>query len=92
MAQQAAELAIKAVYQQHGWRFVFVHDLAQLLDGLEVNGLVIPGDVREAEKLTIYATQMRYPGASGFTTEKDYVLVQNIAEGVVAWAKNIVRL
>jgi HEPN domain-containing protein len=25
--QQAAELAIKAVYQQHGWTFPYVHDL-----------------------------------------------------------------
>jgi HEPN domain len=28
-AQQAAELAIKAVYQQNGWLFPFIHDLAQ---------------------------------------------------------------
>ena len=36
-AQQAAELAIKAVYQQHGWLFPFIHDLARLLNGLHMN-------------------------------------------------------
>ena len=66
MAQQAAELAVKAVYVSKGWRFAFVHDLAHLLDGLEEKGMSIPESVRDAEKLTIYATQMRYPGMSGF--------------------------
>jgi HEPN domain-containing protein len=55
-AQQAAELAIKAVYQQHGWRFGFVHDLDALLAGLQKQGLTIPPNVREARKLTVYAT------------------------------------
>jgi HEPN domain-containing protein len=35
LAQQASELAIKAVYQVHGWSFPFVHNLGMLLDGLE---------------------------------------------------------
>ena len=34
LAHQAAELAIKAVYMQHGWLFPYVHDLDQLLNGL----------------------------------------------------------
>ena len=55
-AQQAAELAIKAVYQQHGWPFPFIHDLAQLLNGLQQHGLTIPPEVQEAPKLTVYAT------------------------------------
>lgn len=92
MAQQAAELAIKAVYLQHGWRFAFVHDLAQLLEELEGAGLAVPDDVRESEKLTIYATQMRYPGMSGFVTEADYSRMLAIAEGIVLWAEGIVNL
>lgn len=89
MAQQAAELAVKAVYQHNGWRFAFVHDLAHLLNGLEENGMAIPDAVREAEGLSIYATQMRYPGMSGFTTEKDCAQMLAIAETVVAWAADI---
>ena len=90
MAQQAAELAVKAVYVQRGWRFAFVHDLANLLDGLEERGMVVPEPIREAEKLTIYATQMRYPGVSGFVTKDDYTRVMAIAEAVVAWAERVV--
>lgn len=91
MAQQAAELAVKAVYQQQGWRFAFVHDLGHLLDGLEKNGIAVPENVREAERLTIYATQMRYPGMSGFTMERDHARMLAIAEAVVAWAVQILE-
>ena len=91
MAQQAAEFAVKAVYIQRGWRFAFVHDLANLLDGLEEQEMDIPDCVREAEKLTIYATQMRYPGMSGFVTQDDYAQILAIAEEVVAWADGIIH-
>lgn len=50
-AQQTTELAIKAVYQQKGWRFPFIHDLGQLLDGLEEQGLAVPQEVRKADRL-----------------------------------------
>lgn len=90
MAQQAAELAIKAVYQQKEWHFPFVHQLGHLLDGLEQHGMPISKVIREADKLTIYATQLRYPGSSGFTTREDYEALLATAEAVVAWAETIV--
>jgi HEPN domain-containing protein len=31
MAQQAAEVSIKAVYMQHGWLFPYIHTLGKLL-------------------------------------------------------------
>ncbi len=91
MAQQAAELAVKAVYQSRSWQFAFVHDLRHLLDGLEKNEMAVPTEIREAEKLTMFATQMRYPGVSGFTTKEDRARMLAIAEAVVAWAKGIVE-
>jgi len=90
MAQQAAELAVKAVYQHKGLRFAFVHDLRYLLDGLERNGMPVPDAVREAERLTLYATQMRYPGTSGLTTEKEYTQMLGIADTVVSWATTVI--
>ena len=90
MAQQAAELAIKAVYQQHGWLFPFVHDLARLLNGLQQQGLTIPPDVQEAPKLTVYATLARYPGLTTPATQADYNEAIKIAENVVAWSQTLV--
>jgi HEPN domain-containing protein len=89
-AQQAAELAIKAVYQQHGWLFPFIHDLAQLLNGLQHEGLVIPSAVQEAQKLTVYATLARYPGLTAPVTQAHYDEAIKIAQDVVAWAESLV--
>ena len=91
MAQQAAELAIKAVYCRKGLQFAFVHDIRFLLDGLAKNGLEVPEEVREAERLTVFATQMRYPGTSEFITEKHHATMLAIAETVVAWADSLVN-
>ena len=88
--QQAAELAIKAVYQQRGWRFPFLHDLGQLLDGLEAQGLAIPTEVREAAKLTVYATLTRYPGLSTPLAQGHHTEALLISEAVVAWATSLV--
>ena len=89
-AQQAAELAIKAVYQQRGWRFPFIHDLDQLLDGLQQKGMTIPPEVREAQKMTVYATLARYPGLTPPVTQAHYTDAIKIAEDVVVWAQALV--
>ena len=62
-AQQAAELAIKAVYVHHGWPFAYIHVFGTLLDGLEKKGMQIPSSVQDADSLTVYAAETRYPGA-----------------------------
>ncbi len=79
-AQQAAELAIKAVYQQHGWLFPFIHDLAQLLNGLQLQGLTIPAEVQQAQKLTVFATLARYPGLIAPASEANYNEAIKVAE------------
>jgi len=91
MAQQAAELAIKAVYQQHGLQFPFIHDLGQLLDGLEARSINIPEAVQNADELTVYATQARYPGITGPVSQTDYEQAFGVAESVVVWAEKIVK-
>ena len=88
MAQQAAELGLKAVYQAHGWRFPFVHNLGLLLDGLLRQGVPIPESVQKADLLSIYATQMRYPGMSGLVGKPDYDKAVEIAAVVVEWAES----
>ena len=91
MAHQAAELAIKAVYQHNGWEFPLIHDLAALLDGLVDRGLKIPPDVQEADELTVFAVQTRYPGVTGPVSQEEHKRALGIARQVVAWAEKIVR-
>jgi HEPN domain-containing protein len=89
-SQQAAEPAIKAVYQQHRWLFPFIHDLAQMLDGLQQHGVTVPAHVPEAEKLSVYATLARYPGLIAPVTQLHYNEAIQIAQDVVSWATSVI--
>jgi HEPN domain-containing protein len=60
-AQQAAEKALKAVCLAQGMDIPKTHSLIHLMDILEARGIKIPGNVREADILTQYAVQSRYP-------------------------------
>lgn len=90
-AQQAAELAIKAVYVQHGWMFDYVHDLEELLEGLKQKGLGLPEKVQDADQLSVYAVLTRYPGTYPPVTESKYAEAVKIAEAVVSWAETLIR-
>jgi len=59
-AQQAAEKAIKAVLVAQQLSFPFVHDLRRLLDLLDDAEVV--GATRDADGLSEWAVQPRYPG------------------------------
>ncbi|NOX53316.1 MAG: HEPN domain-containing protein [Planctomycetes bacterium] len=90
LLQQAAELAIKAVYQQCGWSFRYVHDLGELLDGLESRGMAITPELRRAERLTSYAVEARYPGLAPPITDAEYQEALQIAENVLSWAESLI--
>ena len=86
-AQQAAEKAIKAVFIHRGEDFPYVHELDKLLKRLEHNGLKIPKYVWASEELTPYAVVMRYPGAVGPVTPRQYRRAVRIAAAVLRWAE-----
>jgi HEPN domain-containing protein len=86
-AQQAAEKALKAVYQYHGWIFQYTHDLEKLVAGLEGHGLTVPPEVDDAIVLTSFAWESRYPGFGERVSEKEYREALRRAEGVVTWAE-----
>ena len=70
-----------------GIDFPYVHDLGSLLALLEENGIRIPGTVRAADSLTIYATTTRYPGVGSPVEEREFREAVAIAEAVVRWAE-----
>ena len=89
--QQAAEKAVKAVLQQKGIVFPYVHDLQVLLDLLGERGDSIPENVKQASVLTRYAFQTRYPGDYEPVTEADYHRAIEQAKAVLDWAASIVE-
>ena len=91
LAQQAAEKAIKAVYQQHEWPFQYTHDIEVLLGELESHGIPTPGNVKKAVTLTKYAFRTRYPGMSEPVTKREYQKAVRLAEHVVLWAETLLN-
>ncbi len=84
--QQAAEKALKAVLLSKKIKFRFVHDLAELLTTLEINGVMLPEMIRNAAILTDYSVEARYPGPFEPITEEEFLESLRIAEEVVKWA------
>ncbi|MGA2072289.1 MAG: HEPN domain-containing protein [Terriglobia bacterium] len=90
-AQQAAEKALKAIYQYRGWTFRYVHDLEELLAGLRKAGLNPSPKVDQAKLLTGYAFEARYPGPGEPIGEDEYKRALESAKAVVDWAVSVVE-
>lgn len=84
--QQAAEFALKAIYQHRGLIFRFTHDLEELGKGLDDAGISVPTAVKDAVILTRFAVRVRYPGASAPVTRNEHEQAISLADAVVAWA------
>ena len=91
-AQQAAEKAIKAVMIARGIQYPHIHDLGRLLYLLEGQELTIPEEIRLAGDLTPFAVTTRYPSVADEVTREDYASAIKIAEAVVNWATDQIRL
>lgn len=90
-AQQAAEKAVKAVYVHLNAPFRYTHDIAELLHGLNSQGLNVPDMVLKAASLTVFAWQTRYPGPSEPVTPEEHEQAVQAAAGVVEWAEMQIR-
>lgn len=90
-AQQAAEKAIKAVLLSQEIEFPLTHDLEELLEIAENNGIELPEGIREAGLLTPYAVETRYPSYWVEITEADLKEALRIAELTIAWANEKLR-
>ena len=90
-AQQAAEKALKAVCVFYKVEFPKTHSLITLAGLLEQAGVQLPPEVRDADILTSYAVQARYPDWDEAVTELEYQRALTIARQVVAWAEKIIR-
>lgn len=86
-AQQAAEKAIKAVFIARDEKFPFIHDLEDLLQRLEKNGVKVPKYVWDADELSRFAFRTRYPGLADPVTRRQYRRAVRIAAAVLRWAE-----
>jgi HEPN domain-containing protein len=89
-AQQAAEKALKAVCVFYKIEFPKTHSLVTLTGLLEQAGVQLPPEVREADALTSYAVQARYPDWDEAVTESEYERALAIAGDVITWAEEVI--
>ena len=89
-AQQAVEKALKAVCVLHKIEFPKTHSLITLTGLLEQAGLQLPPEVRDADPLTSYAVQARYPDWEEGVTEVEYQQALTTARQVIAWAEKVI--
>jgi len=90
-AQQAAEKALKAVCVQRRIEFPKTHSLVRLLDILESNEFPIPDEIKEADILTQYAVQARYPTWDEAISKEEYREALILAARVLFWAEKIIE-
>ena len=82
---------MKAVYRHRELTFRYTHDLDELINGLRKDGLTVPDDVADADELSSYASESRYPGLSEPLTEEEYRTAVRLAHGVVLWAEKQIQ-
>jgi HEPN domain-containing protein len=90
-AQQAAEKVLKALCIHRSIVFPKTHSLVRLMDLLESTGLDIPSEIKEADVLTRYAVETRYPGFEEEVTEAEYQVALRLATYVVEWAEKLIK-
>jgi HEPN domain-containing protein len=79
--------AIKALLVHRQVRFPKTHDLMDLLTLLDQSGLPIPPEIREADALTHYAVETRYPGLAEEVTADEHARAIELAERVLRWVE-----
>lgn len=85
-AQQAAEKAIKAILIRCEIEFPPTHNLSRLFLLAEKQGIEIPNSVKNADALTRYAFEARYPGVAHEVTSEEHQEAIRLAEAVFNWA------
>lgn len=87
-AQQSVEKCIKAILIKNGIGFPKTHNIQVLLELLPAY-LIEP--VSDAAKLTVYASNSRYPGDHSMVDKNEWQDAVNTAGLVLKWAEEIIR-
>jgi HEPN domain-containing protein len=81
------EKAVKALLISKQVEFPYTHDLARLVALLVDVVAGVPQSLKDAERLTPYASFSRYPYRGEPVTEQEYQEALAVTEAVVRWAE-----
>jgi HEPN domain-containing protein len=89
--QQSVEKSLKALLLFLDIEFPWTHSIAQLNKLISAH-YSLDSKLKQAESLSLYAAQTRYPGEYEPLTEEDYKEALMLAEYVYYWVEEKVRL
>jgi len=93
--QQVVEKSLKALVIFHSIplppKKFKTHNIAQLINILENEGIGIPNFVYDAAHFTRYAFEVRYPDDYVPVSKEEYEEAYEIAKRVLEWAKEIIQ-
>lgn len=87
--QQAVEKSLKAVLALRGVEFPYTHDLDGLLRLCQKNGINVPEDLAEVDRLSPFAVRLRYDATPSTGLDRDQALLW--AASAVEWARSIIK-
>ncbi len=88
--QQAAEKLLKAILVARGVEFRRTHDLVELVDVLDDNHVIVPGEIADLETLNPFAVELRYDlFPSGAIGAFDRVFARDIVAKLRIWAESV---
>ncbi len=90
-AEQCAEKALKALLTHLDISFPRTHAIEVLLDLLATAGIVVPPNIDEADTLTQYAVQTRYPGKWEAIDREETEKAILIAADVLKWVEELLE-
>ncbi len=90
-AQQVIEKAIKSVLSLKSIHYRKSHDLAELIDLLNDNGIQIPSTIEKAVDLTPFAVELRYDFLPPENESKERINrseIRELAQKSIDWASS----
>jgi len=89
-AQQCAEKYLKGLLVARGSKFSKVHDLLKLSGECEKIGIIVTVDLTRLDRLSLYASQARYPGETPTLAEAREAL--ETSKAVRAFARELLGI
>lgn len=88
-AQQAVEKSLKAALAFRAVDFPYTHDLDGLLELCQTNGLEVPPELEDVDRLSPYGVHMRYGTSHAARLDREQALLW--ATSAVQWAQDVIE-
>jgi HEPN domain-containing protein len=89
--QQAVEKSLKGLLIHIGIDFPFTHSISALVNLIKESDIDVPNFVNNSARLTVYASDTRYPPEQEPVDEEEYLKALSLAEQVYDWVREVLN-